>query len=160
MERIVGTCGLWAHWKNHLGNKIAWKERLHRDEMNDLMRWEPRNFFVRDPFKLYLEVHESTPRGKQHETKRAWSEQESLTRWEIYERNAWIFWDIFWTPEKKWERWKIKRGLDENFDMEKHLNKRKGYDQHRKLELSPPGRKKNEEWWLWAPEHLHKGIIG
>ena len=42
--------------------------------------------------------------------------------------------------------------------MEKHLKQGKGYDQHRKLELDPPEKKKrtkNDK--LEAREHLHKG---
>ena len=42
--------------------------------------------------------------------------------------------------------------------MEKHLKRGKGYDQHRKLELNPPGRNtrmKIDE--LEAREHLHEG---
>ena len=43
-------------------------------------------------------------------------------------------------------------------DVEKHLKRGKGYDQHRKLELNPPEkntRMKIDE--LEAREHLHEG---
>ena len=62
-----------------------------------------------------------------------------------------VFWDILSTPDKNRERWTIKRCTD----VEKHLKRGKGYDQHRKLELTPPEKKitKNDE--LETVEHLH-----
>ena len=33
-----GTCGLWGHSKRKFIETIAWKERLHNVELNDLMK--------------------------------------------------------------------------------------------------------------------------
>ena len=69
-----------------------------------------------------------------------------------------IFRDIFNTPDMNWERWINNRALDNKFTWEDMWNKRKRYDQHRKLELNPPEkntRMKIDE--LEAREHLHEG---
>ena len=58
-----------------------------------------------------------------------------------------VFWDIFSTPEQmNSEKWKIKRCTG----MKKHLTRGKEYDQHWKLGLDPPEKKRMENVELKA----------
>ena len=59
-----------------------------------------------------------------------------------------VFWDIFSTPEQmNSEKWMIKGCTG----MRKHLEQGKEYDQHRKLELNPPEKKRMKNDKLEAP---------
>ena len=52
-----------------------------------------------------------------------------------------IFWDVFSTPDNmNSKRWMIKRCTD----MRKHFKQGKEYDQHWKLDLSPPEKKRTK----------------